>query len=574
MPLLEHTYCLIFPISFHTITINNFDIDSYNFALYDVFVRGRWIRLNSSKQDGGGNMDNTTPNVSRRNFLKGAAAVGSIAVLTGLTGCGSSNVGAEQVGGVGNLPDSWDEEYDVVVVGAGGAGCATAYGAAKDGASVLVLESQSNNNFTSTAICGGYTYFVGSGLQEEQGIEDSVDLFVSDTMAYGESCKEDVVRTFGEKSRAYYDLLTDDLGLQWTGTVNLSPGCSVPRTLICNPAEHQMLISNAVEDAGAVIEFNTMGGRLYVDGDGTVCGIQATTDSGLERAIKARKAVVLATGGITNSPTFLEECMSGLSKIPAHSSAGHTAIGHTAAMQLGCQLYGRPWIYATEAKYPGYTSMEQYAELYIYGAVEANIDGERYIDESIYWSNERTRALLAQPVDETDGICTWEIFDQKAYDAAVAAGPPIGLQPSTIDLLVSADTWEELGKKINAPKLAETMAQYNSDIETTGADQTFGRETVLGTGTEAVMPLNIPPFYAFKNAPHLDYNPATSFYTDTECRALDSYDEPINRLYLVGEIMLRSIVGNHYQYGLATGAGGAMGLYAGELVAAQEAWDA
>ncbi|MGV8084441.1 MAG: hypothetical protein AB2L09_12550 [Coriobacteriia bacterium] len=61
---------------------------------------------------------------------------------------------------------------------------------------------------------------------------------------------------------------------------------------------------------------------------------------------------------------------------------------------------------------------------------------------------------------------------------------------------------------------------------------------------------------------------------DTQCRAIDSFDEPVERLYMVGEIMLRSIVGNHYQYGLATGAGGAMGLYCGGLVAKLDAWDA
>ncbi|WP_080799472.1 FAD-dependent oxidoreductase [Arabiibacter massiliensis] len=512
-------------------------------------------------------------NYTRRSFLKGIAVAGtSMAALTAF-GCSSQETSEVSQAAANQgvfLPEKWDEEHDVVIVGAGGAGCAAAYGAAKEGADVLVIDSQGSNNFTSTAICGGYTYFVCSGLQEEQGIEDSIDLFVKDTMAYGESCKEDVLRVFAERSPDYYRLVTDELGLAWTGTVNLSPGCSVPRTLICDPAQHQQLIFKAAQDAGAAFMFDTTGSRLFVDGAGVVVGVLAGDSKGGELALRAKKAVVLATGGVTQSPEFLEECMPGASAIPAHSCAGHTALMHDAAMQVGCQLYGRPWIYATEAKYPGYTSMAQYAELYIYGAVEVNVEGERYIDESLYWCNERTRALLSQPTDPVDGICSWEIIDQTAYDAAVEAGPPIGLQDSTIELLVSADTFEELGEKIGAPALAATMARYNEDIARTGKDELFGRETVLGVGTDPVRPLDAPPFYAFKNAPHFDYDPATSFYVDTECRALNSFDEPVEGLYMVGEIMLRTVVGNHYQYGLATGAGGTLGLYCGQLVAGLE----
>lgn len=514
--------------------------------------------------------------LTRRNFLKSAALVGTSAAIIGASGCapGGQTSGASATSSSGvYLPETWDQEYDVVIVGAGGAGCAAAYSAAKNGASVYVIDSQPNNSFTSTAICGGYTYFVQSGLQEEQGIKDSIDLFVSDTMAYGESCKEDVLRVFAEKSRAYYDFVTDDLGLQWTGTVNLSPGCSVPRTLICNPGEHQQLVYEAAQDAGAEFSFETTGTRLFQDGNGVICGVLAESKN-REIALKAKKAVILATGGVTQSPEFLEECMPGASAIPAHSSEGHTGLMHNAAMEVGCQMYGRPWVYATEAKYPGYVSMDQYAELYIYGAAEVNVDGERYVNESIYWCNDRTRALLNQPTDPADGICSWEIIDQTAYDAAVAAGPPIGLQESTIELLVSANTYEELGEKINAPKLAESMAKYNEDILSTGVDSIFGRDTVLGVGTGPAVALNTPPFYAFKNAPHFDYDPATSFYVDTECRALNSFDEPVERLYMAGEIMLRSVVGNHYQYGLATGAGGALGLYCGEIVAALDPWDA
>ena len=58
---------------------------------------------------------------SRRSFLKGAglAAVGTAAV--GLVGCGSA---AAQEQKDWWMPEAWDEETDVVVVGYGAAGVA------------------------------------------------------------------------------------------------------------------------------------------------------------------------------------------------------------------------------------------------------------------------------------------------------------------------------------------------------------------------------------------------------------------------------------------------------------------
>ena len=498
---------------------------------------------------------------TRRNFIKGAT-------LASITAMGAGTLAhADEAQTAVFMPEAWDEEYDVVIVGGGGSGCAAANGAIKAGASVCVLESQSNNLGSSTAICGGYTMFIDSPLQRENGIEDSIDQFVADTMAYGESCKEDVLRVFAEQSPTYYDFVTNELGLEWTGVVSLSPGCSVPRTLTCDPHQHQDLIYQAAEDAGVAFKFETTGKRLYVDGSGAVVGVLAEDADGNPLSIKANKGVILASGGITHNAEMLEECMVGCSSIPAYSCKGHTAEMHRAAMQVGCQMYGRPWLYAVEAEYPGHVPMDAYAELYMYGAVEVNIEGNRYVYESIYWGPDRTRALLAPPVDPVDGICSWEIIDGKGYDAAVEAGPPLGIYPSVEELLVSADTLEELGEKINAPHLAESIGKYNEDLAANGVDSLFGRSTLLGEGTGEAWLLDTPPYYAFKNSPWFAYNPATSFYVDTECRALNSYDEPVEGLYMVGEIMLRTIVGNHYQYGLAVGGGCTLGFYCGGLVA-------
>ena len=76
---------------------------------------------------------------SRRSFLKGAglAAVGTAAV--GLVGCGS----ASQDQKAWWLPEAWDEETDVVVVGYGAAGVAATITGLDAGLGVITLEKSS-----------------------------------------------------------------------------------------------------------------------------------------------------------------------------------------------------------------------------------------------------------------------------------------------------------------------------------------------------------------------------------------------------------------------------------------------
>lgn len=68
----------------------------------------------------------------------------------------------------------WDQEADVVVVGAGGAGLAAAIEAANAGASVLLLEKASavgGDSALSDGILGGW----GTKLAKEQGIDADAD---------------------------------------------------------------------------------------------------------------------------------------------------------------------------------------------------------------------------------------------------------------------------------------------------------------------------------------------------------------------------------------------------------------
>ncbi|MGV8082267.1 MAG: FAD-dependent oxidoreductase [Coriobacteriia bacterium] len=508
-------------------------------------------------------MKRPSDGVSRRDFVKGAlAASGAVAAGGLLTAC-------SQKAQANLLPDKWDKETDIVVVGGGGAGCAAAYGAANAGAKVIVLQSQATSANSSTAVCGGFIMFAETEEQKAEGIKDSAEQMAKDILDWGEAGDEKVIKTFADNNLEYYKLIKE-LGVPFQSNVSASPGSTIPRSLTVDPAKHQQIIEKAAKDKGAEFLYDTTGTKLIQNPVGEIVGVVAKSGS-TTLNIKANKAVIMASGGFTRNASMLEECVVGLGNVQALSGTGHTGEGHLAVFQVGGSFSGRPWIYSVQGMYPGSKDMKGYAELFLYGAIQVNLDGERYINEDLYWCNKMTALTLQQPLKD-DIPVLYEIIDQTAYDLAVKAGPPIGLGESTIKLLVSADTIEELGTKINAPKLAETVKNYNADIDAVGYDQRFGRKTMVGTGTPPVTKIEKPPFYAFANTAWLAYDPATSFKINEECLALDQFDQPIKRLYLVGEISLRTIVGNHYQYGLATGAGGVLGLYAGKKAAGLEAW--
>ena len=112
--------------------------------------------------------------VSRRHLLTGSAA----AVAAGFAG-------AAQATDLCKAPAKWDETFDVIVIGAGGAGLTAAIVAKEAGAKTLLLEKM--------GFPGGNTIIAGGGFNaaikedyEKAGIKDSPELHAEQTLAAGD----------------------------------------------------------------------------------------------------------------------------------------------------------------------------------------------------------------------------------------------------------------------------------------------------------------------------------------------------------------------------------------------------
>ena len=227
--------------------------------------------------------------ISRRNIVAGAATVGAMAAF-GMAGCSSKGSGKAE---------SKAEEYDIVIVGAGGAGMSAAIAAHDAGVEkVVVLEKEGN--------VGGNTNFSSSGMnasetkfQKAQGIDDSNELFAQETLDGGhDTGNPELVHFMCDNSAGAIDWL-DGLGIT-LDNITMTGGMSVKR---CHrPTDGSAVgktivpgLQKAVEDRGIEIKTNCDVKELVQADDGSITGVK--TDKGDYSA----KAVILAAGGFINA---------------------------------------------------------------------------------------------------------------------------------------------------------------------------------------------------------------------------------------------------------------------------------
>ncbi len=191
--------------------------------------------------------------------------------------------------------------YDVVVIGAGGAGFSAAITASDAGAKVVLLEKMPNVGGNSL-VSGAEMAAAGNWVQKKLGIEgDSVELHYQDTMKGGDMKGDPaVVRTMVENALPAAEWCRDVIGVEFQeDNLFFFGGHSKKRSLIPKGATGLDFItkfSAAAEKRGIPIITNMKAEELVRDASGRVTGVKATMD-GKSYTFSARKGVVIATGG-------------------------------------------------------------------------------------------------------------------------------------------------------------------------------------------------------------------------------------------------------------------------------------
>lgn len=442
---------------------------------------------------------------------------------------------------------------DVVVVGGGLGGWATAVAAAEVGARVLVLE-KTDQSGGSTVLSGGFFALAGTALQRDLGIVDSPALLEADLLQVGGGANEaDLVHAYSAGQPEFVGWLVDH-GLQ-IDSVELSSGQSVARSHRADPRAFVETLQQQATDLGVGLRTGTPAIGLLTE-HGRVTGVR-TADEDL-----GAHAVVLATGGFSRSEDLMAHYAPSRSRALRIGGAGNTGDGLRMALEIGAGARDFEFVKGTFGTHPSTgTDKHEILLTYYVGAIVVNDRGQRFVDESISYK------LIGDACLAQDNPIAVQVFDQSVLDRCPVDVPLFDPRPM-IDrgLVLTAETLDELAALVDVPAgaLQQTVASYNEVARGAAADP-LGR-THLVQGSGELVPIERGPFYAF---------PSTSAMLATYCgltvdpsaRVLDTSGQPIPGLWAVGEVV-GGFHGAAYMTGSSLGKAAFFGIVAGRDAAA------
>lgn len=480
---------------------------------------------------------------SRRNFLVGAASMGAAAALA-LTGCAPKVRSEQQQDRVTDAASvKWDQECEVLVVGSGYAGCAAAYEAAKAGAKVRLIEKHFAPGGNSM-YADGQIAVVGSAAQKAQGIQDSLDAFMSDALTAGLNLNfKNKLTIIGEKSNEVFEWTRDEIGVEWkqdpaTGEAQLiaQGGHTIMRCIPPAGNSGSCIVKPLLaklSELGVECETNTQMVELIRDQAGRAVGAQlalgckdydpATSNENI--FVKATRGIVLATGGFGKDVAYRS-----IQDPRLDESVGCTNFTGATSHGLRCALNaGALGIQLDQIQCYPYTSPAESS----FGATATWIEAD---------------CAYAPTIDpQTGRRVVNELTDRKRFsDAMFTVGHPLvqigssdnvpewcresleaGLKSGVIKEFSSLD---DIAAAYSIPTdaLKAQMDEYNGYVRA-GVDGQFGK-----LFNPEGKPVETAPFYVANVWPKV-HHCMGGVYADDDCRVLDQALEPIEGLFAAGE---------------------------------------
>ena len=514
----------------------------------------------------------------------------------------------------------WDDEVDVVVLGSGAAGLTAALTAAVNGASVAVYEKAATVGGTS-AVSGGIVWIPAHDRSADG------ELTFADAMSYLRAqslgfMDDELVETFVRTGPAMLDFVeahTDtrfeiaagfpdykpelpggrpsggrslntvpfDLGTlgEWRDRITSFPpdfsnvGIDAEtRARIHASVDDESAdlcvagtaligwLLKGVLDCGVVLQTNARALELIADAE-KVTGARLVV-SGKTIRVRARRAVVLATGGFEWDTALVAAFLRGPMHGPV-SPPNNTGDGLRMAMAHGADLanMGEAW-WVPIVQIPGDTldgkprSRSVRLERTRPRSIIVNRAGRRFVNEAGEYNSMAGAFHYLDPRDGYVNDPAWIVFDDLHLKRYGFLGVPPG-EPAPEWFSPSADL-TELGTKtgIDADRLATTVETWNRNVAqerdpdfgrgSSAYDGYWGDEHATTLAGKTLGPIDTPPYYAVpvsigamgtKGGPR----------TDRDGRVLHVSGEPIPGLFAAGNAMAGA-TGKAYG-----GAGGTLG---------------
>ncbi|BDH45556.1 flavocytochrome c [Salmonella enterica subsp. enterica serovar Choleraesuis] len=411
------------------------------------------------------------------------------------------------------------KEYDVVVIGSGGAGLAAAIQAHDLGASVLIVEKMPT--------IGGNTIKASAGMnaaetrfQRVKGIHDSKELFYAETLKGGGNKNNPaLLHRFVENAPQAIEWLACR-GIM-LNDITTTGGMSIDRTH--RPRDGSAvggyLISGLVRNINKRdidVMLDTSVTEIVMTG-GEVSGVQLLNDENETLIVNAR-SIIMATGGFSANSEMVVKYRPDLAGFVTTNHKGATGSGIALLERIGAGTVdmGEIQIHPTVEQSTSYLISESIRGG---GAILVNQQGSRFFNE-MSTRDKVSAAIIALPEKYA-----YVLFDEyvriknKAADEYIAKG-----------LVTSASSPRELAEKLGMDEhqLLATLERYNGFVEAQN-DTDFGRTTALRN------PINAGPFYAIRIAPGVHHTMG-GVTINTETEVLNTEHQVIPGAYAAGEV--------------------------------------
>jgi succinate dehydrogenase/fumarate reductase flavoprotein subunit len=483
----------------------------------------------------------------------------------------------------------WDVEADVVVVGFGAAGVATAVAAHDLGAKVVILEKAPEGQE------GGNTRVAGQGYLNTSSADAAAAYLTALCGPY--TVPESMVKAWADemcRNNAWLESLGGDPQEHQHPPVGIEfpdlPGSDCVHKFHDGPvygySNTWKMFERLVKQRPIPILYETPGRELIQHNTTKeILGVRAQQGD-RSVCVKARKAVVLTCGGFENNQEMIRNYLPGIPCCYTSGSPYNEGDGITMAMSVGADLwhmnnYAGPSMALKVPEFRTTFSMQalHYSKVMPGGMIVVGPDARRFTDEK-YKTRHGKVLVNGRWLPLSTPCPMFLIFDHRLF----SAGPLYDKHPShgwtqiierygwsEDNSAELAKAWVKAAGSIEAlatavgldPKaLADSVSRWNRACEA-GQDPQFGRTLMLA-------PIVEEPFYAVELSPSM-LNTQGGPRRNERGQIVRPDGTPIPRLYSAGEL------GSIYSY-LYQGTGNigeclAFGRISGRNAAAETPWE-
>lgn len=423
-----------------------------------------------------------------------------------------------------------ESTYDVVVIGAGGAGFSAAIEAKNAGANVVLLEKMPAVGGNSL-ISGAEMNAAKNWVQPKLGInDDSPELHAEDTYKGGDMKGDmNVIKVMTHNALDAAKWCRDYLGVRFEDdNLFFFGGHSRKRALI--PVGHTgtefiTKFQAKADELGIPVITNMKMTDLILDKDGRVSGVKATMN-GAEYTFNAKGGVVLATGGFGANKEMVKKYNPKIDeRFKTTDAPGTTGEALYMAERAGAQLVNMGYIQTYPICDPISGVIELIADARFDGAIMLNQEGKRFVEEL-----QRRDVLSEAILKQTGGYC-WVLWNDKIgsisntvkeHPTEYEAFTKQGIMATCDDLKCVADF-----TKIPFDSLKGTVNRVSS-MTGKGNDKDFNHRSGLVDMTQG-------KYYVIKAVPSVHHTMG-GVRINEKAQALTAEGKAIPGLWAAGEV--------------------------------------